>query len=99
MLGRRGPCALDLPRLVAGAAERKVALEINAQPKRLDLDGDHLRQVREAGGHVTIGTDAHWTAHLDNLRLGVDQARRGWLERRHVLNTRSLGHLRRMLRR
>lgn len=99
MLGKRGGCDLDLPRLIAGARERGVALEINAQPNRLDLRGEHLAQVRELDARVAIGTDAHWTTHLDHMRLGVDQARRGWLQTRHVINTRSLGHLRRQLRR
>jgi len=70
-----------------------VALECNAYPERLDLDDAGCRLARERGALVVIDTDAHATSHLFGLGHGVRQARRGGLEARHVLNTRSLAEL------
>jgi len=63
-----------------------VALELNAQPDRLDLNDRHLLRAREIGVRIAINTDAHSTGQLQFMRYGIDQARRGWLEKRHVLN-------------
>ena len=69
------------------AKENDVAVELNAQPDRLDLDDLHLFRAREIGVKIAINTDAHSTEQLYFMRYGIDQARRGWLEKRHVLNT------------
>ncbi|MGE0361385.1 MAG: DNA polymerase/3'-5' exonuclease PolX [Vicinamibacterales bacterium] len=99
LLGSREPSALDFDRILTAAAAHGVALEINAQPERLDLDDVHARAARDAGVSLVISTDAHRIEDLAFMRHGVDQARRGWCEARHVLNTRPLAELRRALRR
>jgi DNA polymerase (family 10) len=97
LLGERAACELDLPRLIRHARERGCFLELNAHPARLDLDDTACRIARDEGVLVSIASDAHGTLEFDNLRFGVGQARRGWLEPRHVLNTRSLDELRPLL--
>ncbi len=99
LLGKRPACDLDIDRLLDGARERGCALELNAQPLRLDLDDVHCRMARERGVAIVISSDAHSTAQLDNLRYGIAQARRGWLEASDVLNSLPLEDLRKRLRR
>jgi DNA polymerase (family 10) len=71
------------------AVEENSFLEINASPERLDLNDVQARRAREMGLKLTISTDAHSCPGLDNMRYGVGQARRGWLRKQDVLNTRS----------
>jgi DNA polymerase (family 10) len=99
LLGSRPAYAVDMPRVIAAAAAAGCALEVSGDPARMDLDGGWARQVREAGGRCTISSDAHSTLDFDNIWLGVGSARRGWLERRHVLNTRPLDEFRELLKR
>lgn len=68
-------------------------LELNAHPERLDLIDTHCRMAKDEGVLIAITSDAHDTVQLANLRFGVGQARRGWIERGDVLNTRSLREL------
>ncbi|MFQ5919960.1 MAG: DNA polymerase/3'-5' exonuclease PolX [Thermoplasmata archaeon] len=89
-INEREPIALDLPRLFETAAETNTALELNAGISRLDLNGAHARAAREAGAPLIINTDAHATVGLDQMKFGVGQARRGWLEAGDVVNTRPL---------
>lgn len=93
LINQRPEFAAQLERIFAAAAERGVALEINAHPDRLDLDDIHARAARDAGCRLVISTDAHGTAGLANMRFGVDQARRAWLSRENVLNTLPLDGL------
>ena len=72
-----------------GALATGTFLEINSQPERLDLTDTHARAACEAGVRVVINSDAHHTAGLDYAELGVGQARRAWLTKAEVLNTRS----------
>jgi DNA polymerase (family 10) len=65
-------------------------MEINADPQRLDLDWTLVRQAADAGVTISIGADAHNTNGIGNMELGVGIARKGWLTKSHVLNTRSL---------
>lgn len=90
LLGARPAYAVDMPRVIAAAVAAGTALEVSGDPARMDLDGGWARHVREAGGFCTISSDAHSTLDYDNIWLGVASARRGWLEPRHVLNTRPL---------
>lgn len=99
LINQRPEFAAQLEKIFAAAAERGVALEINAHPDRLDLDDIHARAARDAGCKLVISTDAHDTAGLANMRLGVDQARRAWLSRENVLNTLPLDRLLKALRR
>jgi DNA polymerase (family 10) len=93
LVNQRPEFAVQLEKIFAAAAERGVALEINAHPDRLDLDDIHARAARDAGCKLVISTDAHDTAGLANMRFGVDQARRAWLSRENVLNTLPLDGL------
>jgi len=97
LLERREPYAVDMPRIIRHARERGCYLELNAHPERLDLLDIHCRMARDEGVLVSINSDAHSVSDFDNLRYGVGQARRGWLEKHDVLNTRSLGALRKLL--
>ena len=98
LIGARDAYAVDVDRIVEGAAERGCWLECNAQPQRLDLSDVWLHAARDCGVPISIASDAHAPEQLDCMRLGVAQARRGWLERRDVVNTRSLRALRKLLR-
>ncbi|MFP4247507.1 MAG: DNA polymerase/3'-5' exonuclease PolX [Halochromatium sp.] len=99
LIGQREAYDLDLEMVLEAAAERGCFLEVNAQPKRLDLGDADCRLAKEMGVKVAISTDAHSSANLDYIRFGVDQARRGWLEADDVINTRSLEQLRKLLER
>ncbi len=86
---RAAGAPVDVERIVAAAAETGTALEINAQPDRLDLRDVHARLAGEAGVPVPVTTDAHSVGALAYAELGVAQARRAWLTRDQVLNTRT----------
>ncbi len=94
IIGRRQSYAVLVEDIIKAAQDNQVALELNAHPDRLDLNDVSCRSAREAGVKIAVNTDAHSIAEYDNLRFGVDQARRAWLEPRDVLNTMSLGQLR-----
>lgn len=87
LINQRPEFTAQLEKVFAAAAERGVALEINAHPDRFDLDDIHARAASAAGCKLVISTDAHSTAGLANMRYGVDQARRAWLSADNVLNT------------
>ena len=93
LLLKREPVALDLDRVIAEAARRGIALEINCQPDRLDLPDHYLRPARASGARFVISTDSHSVHHLATLPYGVGQARRGWLTAEDVLNTRGAADL------
>ncbi len=76
---------------------RDTALEINANPARLDLGGGAVKQAVEAGATIAIDTDAHSPGNVELLRYGVHMARRGWAETDDVLNTRDAEGLREFL--
>ena len=88
---------VDMPRIIRHARERRCFLEVNAHPERLDLADIYCQVAKEEGVMVSVNSDAHSTLDLDNLCFGIGQARRGWLEKHDVLNTRSLAELRRFL--
>ncbi len=99
LINEREPCALDLETVIEAAAERGCWLELNAHPDRLDLDDHACRLAKARGARLVISTDAHSRYGLANMRYGVDQARRGWLEKQDVVNTLPLQKLREQLRR
>ncbi|GMV03785.1 MAG: DNA polymerase/3'-5' exonuclease PolX [Gemmatimonadota bacterium] len=86
LLNRREPFPMDVEEVLAAAAEMDVAVELNANPNRLDFSDVHVHRAKELGVKVVISTDAHSPRALDNMRFGVDQARRGWLTAGDVLN-------------
>ena len=88
---------LDYERIAEAAAEHETALEVNANPHRLDLNDAGVRAAVEGGVTIAIDTDAHSPATLDYMRYGVHTARRGWAEEADVLNTRDIDGLREFL--
>lgn len=90
LLLSREPYAIDLDRVFRKAAERGIALEVNADPHRQDLDWRLVRQVRDLGVNVSIGADAHSAGGMANVEIGLGIARKGWLEAGQVLNTRDV---------
>ena len=90
LLLAREPYAVDLGAVIAKAAAVGVAMEINADPRRLDLDWRVVREARRGGGMFSIGADAHGIAGIRNVITGVGVARKGWLTEDQVLNTRSV---------
>ncbi len=87
MLLRRDAYAFDIEAVLKAAARKKVAMELNSYPDRLDLNDRHLRLAKEHGVKIVINTDSHHTSHLDKIRFGILQARRAWLTKQDVLNT------------
>jgi DNA polymerase (family 10) len=96
-INRRPPYDLDFERVLEKAVETGTFLEINAQPDRLDLADSHARAAAEAGVRIVISTDAHRIHELDNLELGVAQARRGWVTREQIVNARSWAQVRKLM--
>ena len=86
LIGRREGADLDMDAVLAAAAESGVALEINANPMRLDLDDIHARRAVDLGIPISINTDAHSPEHLDFIEYGVGQARRGWVQPADLIN-------------
>ena len=87
LINKRDPVDFDLQEVIACAAENRVALELNANPHRLDLKDTHLMLAKELGAKVVISTDAHRVEELGLMSYGVEQARRAWLKPGDVLNT------------
>jgi len=85
----RPPADVDIERVIAKALETGTFLEINAQPNRLDIRDTHARLAGEAGLKVAVNTDAHQLSALQHMEMGVAQARRAWLTKDQVLNTRT----------
>ena len=98
LIEKREPYDVDMLRIIRHAKQRGCFLELNAHPERLDLLDSHCQSAREEGVLISIDSDAHSAFDLANLRYGVGQARRGWLEKTDVLNTRPLAALRKLLR-
>jgi DNA polymerase (family 10) len=89
LLLSRDPYPLDLDAVIRKAVDRRVAIEINADPHRLDLDWTLVRQAADAGAMISIGADAHSTNGMNYMDLGIGIARKAWLTADQVLNTRS----------
>ncbi len=87
LIGRREGYRVDIDRLIERAGETGTALEINANPNRLDLSSHWAYRAQEAGVKIAINTDAHDYAMLDHMKYGVATARKGWLHKETVLNT------------
>jgi DNA polymerase (family 10) len=97
IIRRRAGYEVDMQAVVEAAARVGCALELNATPDRLDLNGEWARRAKEAGARFTISSDSHAVGELEYMQFGVGSARRGWLTAEDVLNTRSLPELTRML--
>ncbi len=88
LLLTREPFAIDMEAVMRRAGELGVAIELNADPHRLDIDWRLARSARRHGAQIEIGPDAHSVAGLDNMALGIGMARKGWLGAADVINTR-----------
>lgn len=95
---RRDAYAYDMETILDAARKNGVVMECNAAPERLDLKDTHLRMAKERGVKIVISTDAHTTRGLQAMKYGVQTARRGWLEKKDVINTFALDALLGMLR-
>ncbi len=96
-IGRRDGYAVDMQAVIEQAAASGLALELNATPDRLDLNGTWARRALKLGARFTVSSDAHSTTDLEYMQFGVGSARRGWLTAADVLNTRPLDELRALL--
>ena len=95
-IGKRAPAPVDVERIIEKAVETGTFLEVNSQPDRLDLTDVHARAAREAGLKLVIDSDGHQVAALDYVELGVGQARRAWLTKDDVVNTRTWKQIERL---
>jgi DNA polymerase (family 10) len=93
LIQQREPYEIDLEAIMMAARERGCYLEINAQPDRMDLTDVYCRMAKEIGVRVAISSDSHSENDIPNMKYGVGQARRGWIEGDDVINTRSLKQL------
>ena len=87
LLLRRDPFEYDMERVLDAARQHGVAMELNSYPDRLDLKDTYLHLAKDRGVKIVISTDSHSTTNLNFIRYGVQMARRGWLEKKDVLNT------------
>ena len=97
VIGYREAMDLDMSAVIEHAAQTGTALEVNADPSRLDLKDVHCKMAIEAGVKLTIGTDAHSAASLMLMPFGVATAARGWASKADVLNTFPLAKLKKLL--
>ena len=86
LLLRREGYSVDTEQIIAAAARCGVAIEINANPARLDLDWRHVKKARDHGVQIAVNTDAHSIAGLDHLGYGIGIARKGWLRAADIPN-------------
>ncbi len=93
LLLTREPYAIDMEAVMAKAGSLGIAIELNADPHRLDLDWQRARGARRHGARIEIGPDAHSVDGLENMALGIGMARKAWLGAEDVINTRSADEL------
>ena len=92
-LGYREPSAIDMEAVLAAMKRTGVAIELNCSPSRLDVDEHTARMARDAGVPVVLNSDAHGVRELSHQRYGIGIARRAWLSKEHILNTRSAAEI------
>ncbi|MGQ0577952.1 MAG: DNA polymerase/3'-5' exonuclease PolX [Betaproteobacteria bacterium] len=99
LIDDREPYDVDMAKVIRKARAVRCHLELNAHPERLDLLDTYCQMAKAEGVLVCVNSDSHSVHQFDNLRFGIGQARRGWLERQEVLNTRPLKQLKALLKR
>lgn len=99
LINQRPGYGLDFERIMAEAFLRGCFLELNAQPKRLDINDNYCRMAKEMGLKLAISTDSHNVLQFNMMKFGIFEARRGWLSKEDVINTRNLTELRKLLKR
>ncbi|MFP4332211.1 MAG: DNA polymerase/3'-5' exonuclease PolX [Campylobacterales bacterium] len=97
MIQERGPIEADWERIFEVCRDEGVALELNSSPKRLDIDDIYAKKAKEMGVHICLNTDSHTTDSLEFVDYGIDEARRGWLEKSDIINTKNLKELKKFL--
>ena len=99
LLNIREPYDIDMEKIMHAAKERGCILELNAQPERMDLNDIHCKMAKDIGVKLAISTDSHSTTTLDYMQYGINQARRGWIEAKDVINTQPLKKLLQLIKR
>jgi DNA polymerase (family 10) len=94
---RRPPYEVDIDEVIKTAKKTKTYLEIDAYPDRLDLKDEHVKKAIEAGVKLAIDSDAHSVNHLQYLKFGIAQARRGWATKNDIINSRSWSEMLKLL--
>lgn len=98
LLNHRPEIKIDLEKVFQVAKKNNVFIEINSSPERMDLSGENIKSAIKVGCKLAIGTDAHDLSHLDNYKQGVNLARRGWSEKKNILNCYSLNKIEKFIR-
>jgi len=93
LINKRRPIELDMAKIIEAAKKTGTVLEIDAYPDRLDLNDEYIRKCVDAGVKMSIDSDAHAKAHFAVLEYGIAQARRGWAEKKDIINTMSASKL------
>ncbi len=99
LINKRAGMEFDMEKVIKACVANKVALEINANPERLDLAERHIKMAKDLGAKFSIGTDSHSTSNPEFMKFGISMARRGWLTADDVINARSLKNLTPLLKR
>ena len=86
-----------MEKIIRACKEYKVALELNSHPIRLDLNDVHLKMAKAIGAKIAINTDSHLDEGLHNIRFGIHTAKRAWLEKKDVINTKTYNQLQKWL--
>jgi DNA polymerase (family 10) len=97
LIGKRDPFEVDIEQIIDAAKQTDIRLEINSFPDRLDLDDIHIKQAKDHHVRFVLGTDSHSVQHLDFIRFGIATARRGWLEKKDILNTSSVKEIEKII--
>lgn len=97
LLNVREPYDIDMEKIIRAAKARGCIMELNAQPERMDLTDVHCKMAKELGVKLAISTDSHSITTLDYMQYGINQARRGWIEAKDVINTQPLQKLLQLL--
>lgn len=97
IINRRPPYELDIEKIIRVAKETKTVLEINANPARLDLKDEYIKLTKKAGVKISISSDAHRCNQLEYLEFGIAQARRGWVEKKDIINAWPVDKMLKML--
>jgi DNA polymerase (family 10) len=97
IIGTRAPFEVDIEKIIQVAKETNTVLEIDSYFNRLDLKDEYVRMAKNAGVKIAIDSDAHSISHFQYLELGIAQARRGWLEKKDVINAQPLEKMLKML--
>lgn len=97
LIQKRDVCKVDIREIIKSAKLTKTVLEINAYPSRLDLKDEYVREAVSEGVRLSIDTDAHSMSDFQYLRYGIGQARRGWAEKKDIINTRSCDEMLKLL--